>query len=130
MREIDPLLHHRFLLAAPAISILVGKALGLLHGASLHTWLLDVQQNLGGSGASGAGGAGAAGGAGGGSDNDPDWPNNPGYGPFHWPTQCFPEPHNPPHAPPPPDTWSDWVNHLFNDGHGDTTTSANGCTKA
>jgi hypothetical protein len=37
------------------------KALRFLHGASLHGWLLDVQQNLGGSGALGAIGAGAAG---------------------------------------------------------------------
>jgi cytochrome c556 len=50
------------------------KALRLLHSASLHRWLLDVQQNLGGSGAIGAIGAGAAG-AGGPvppKNNDPD----------------------------------------------------------
>ncbi len=37
------------------------KALRFLHGASLHGWLLDVQQNLGAGGALGAIGAGAAG---------------------------------------------------------------------
>ena len=37
--------------AVPAIVGLVLKALGLLHGASLHTWLLDVGGNVDGEGA-------------------------------------------------------------------------------
>jgi len=55
------------------ITALVLNALGSLHGVSLQTWLLDVQQNLGWGGAVGALGAGAAG-AGGPvpSNNDPD----------------------------------------------------------
>jgi hypothetical protein len=53
------------IVAVPAIFALVLKALGLLHGPSLHTWLLDVGQNVGSSGARGAAGAGAAAAAGG-----------------------------------------------------------------
>ncbi len=43
------------------VAEVVLKALRFLHGASLHRWLLDVQQNLGAGGALGAIGAGAAG---------------------------------------------------------------------
>ena len=52
MKKIWSLLHQRIVwtigaavlagVAVPAIVGLVLKALGLLHGASLHTWLLDV----------------------------------------------------------------------------------------
>jgi hypothetical protein len=48
------------IVAAPAIVGLVLKALGWVHGASLHTWLLDVGQNMGSGGAAGSFGAGAA----------------------------------------------------------------------
>jgi uncharacterized membrane protein YgcG len=84
MKKIWPLLHHRIvwaiggaLLAGVAAPVMVGlvlKALGLLHGASLHTWLLDVGQNVTPIGAAGGAAAGAA--AGGGpipqKDKDPD----------------------------------------------------------
>jgi len=84
MKRFRCLLHHRTvrtiaraLLAGVSLPVMVGlvlKALGLLHGASLHLWLLDVQQNLGFDGALGALGAGAAGadGPGPSNDNDPD----------------------------------------------------------
>jgi hypothetical protein len=78
--------------AIPAIVGLVLKILGLMHGASLHTWLLDVGQNLGASGAMGAAGAAAAGKAGhkgsgkgekgggkGGSGKGPVDPRGPDY---------------------------------------------------
>jgi hypothetical protein len=84
MKTFRWLWHHRTvrtiagaLLAGVSLPVLVGlvlKALGLHHGVSLHTWLLDVQQNLGSGGALGGFGAGAAG-AGGPvppKDNDPD----------------------------------------------------------
>jgi hypothetical protein len=84
MKRFRWLLHHRTvrtiaraLLAGVSLPVMVGlvlKALGLLHGTSLPTWLLDVQQNLGFDGALGALGAGAAG-AGGPvptKDKDPD----------------------------------------------------------
>lgn len=74
MKKIGLLLHHRIvgtigaaLLAGVAAPVLVGlvlKALGWLHGASLHTWLLDVGQNVTPIGAAGALGAGAAAGGG------------------------------------------------------------------
>jgi hypothetical protein len=64
-------LHHRIVwviagallavIAAPVIAGFVLKALGLIHGASLHTWLLDVSSNVNAGGASGALGAGASG---------------------------------------------------------------------
>jgi len=84
MKRFRWLLHHRTvrtiaraLLAGVSLPVMVGlvlKALGLLHGTSAHTWLLDVQQNLGFDGALGALGAGAAGAGGPGpsNDNDPD----------------------------------------------------------
>ena len=83
MKRFRSLWHHRTVrtiagaLAGVSLPVMVGlvlKALGLHHGASLHTWLLDVQQNLGSGGALGGFGAGAAG-AGGPvppKDNDPD----------------------------------------------------------
>jgi hypothetical protein len=46
--------------AAQAVLGLVLKSLGLLHGASLHTWLLDVGHNMGPLGAAGGLGAAAA----------------------------------------------------------------------
>jgi hypothetical protein len=48
------------IVAVPAVVGLVLKALGLMHGASLHTWLLDVGQNMGSGGANGAFGSAAA----------------------------------------------------------------------
>jgi hypothetical protein len=42
------------IVAVPAISVLVLKALGLVHSASLHTWLFDVGQNMGADGAAGS----------------------------------------------------------------------------
>jgi hypothetical protein len=75
MKKIWSLLQHRIvwtsgaaMLAIAAVPVIVGlvlKALGLVHGASLHTWLLDVGQNMGSGGAAGSFGAGAAGGFGG-----------------------------------------------------------------
>jgi hypothetical protein len=68
----------RALLAGIAVPVIVGlvlKALGLIHGASLHTWLLDTGRNVDASGFWGSLGAGAAAGAGGGDaphDKDPD----------------------------------------------------------
>lgn len=59
---------------APVIVGLVLKTLGLLHGATLHGWLLDVGQNVTPLGAAGGAAAGAAG-AGGPlppKDKDPD----------------------------------------------------------
>jgi hypothetical protein len=50
--------------AVPALVDLVLKALGSVHGASLHTWLLDYSLNANGAGAAGAAGAGAAAAAG------------------------------------------------------------------
>jgi hypothetical protein len=56
MKRIRALLHHRIvrttgaallaIVAVPAIVGLVLKALGLLHGVSLHTWPLDVGHNV------------------------------------------------------------------------------------
>lgn len=46
--------------AAPIIGLAL-KALGLIHGASLHTWLLDVGSNVDAGGATGAIGAAASG---------------------------------------------------------------------
>ena len=70
MKKIRSLLQHEIvwtsgvallaIVAAPAIVVLVLKALGWVHGASLHTWLLDVGQNMGSDGAVGSFGAGAA----------------------------------------------------------------------
>jgi hypothetical protein len=70
MKKISSLLQNRMvwatgaallaIVAAPAIVGLVLKALGWVHGASLHTWLLDVGQNMGSGGAAGSFGAGAA----------------------------------------------------------------------
>ena len=53
MREIEPLLHHGIIIAVPPMVGLLLKALGLVHGISLHTWPLDVDQNLGWGGAIG-----------------------------------------------------------------------------
>jgi hypothetical protein len=60
MKKIRSLLQHEIvwtsgvallaIVAAPAIVVLVLKALGWVHGASLHTWLLDVGQNMGSDG--------------------------------------------------------------------------------
>jgi hypothetical protein len=86
MKKIWSLLHLRIvwtigaallaIVAVPAILVLVLKALGLAHGASLHSWLLDVGQNMGPMGAAGGVGAGV-GGSGGPNpnpqkDKDPD----------------------------------------------------------
>jgi hypothetical protein len=86
MKKIWSLLHYRIvwtigtallaIVAVPAILVLVLKALGLAHGASLHSWLLDVGQNMGPMGAAGGAGAGV-GGSGGPNpnpqkDKDPD----------------------------------------------------------
>lgn len=86
MKKIWSLLHHRIvwmigaallaIAAVPAIVAPVLKALGLVHGASLHTWLFDVGQNVGPLGAAGGAGAGV-GGSGGPNPNpqkgqDPD----------------------------------------------------------
>jgi len=49
-----------FIVAALAMLGLVLKALGLVHGASLHTWLLDVGQNMGAGGAAGSLGSSSA----------------------------------------------------------------------
>jgi len=49
------------IVAMPAIVGLLMRALGLLHGASLPTWLLDVGHNSTGGGAAGGAGAAAAG---------------------------------------------------------------------
>jgi len=57
--------------ALPAIFILVLKALGFVHGASLHTWLLDSELNVPGSGLWGGAGSGLAGGAGGAGNTGP-----------------------------------------------------------
>jgi hypothetical protein len=48
------------IVAVPAIFVLVLKALGLVHSASLHTWLFDVGQNMGADGAAGSLGSTAA----------------------------------------------------------------------
>ena len=48
------------ILAAPAMVSLIVKALGLVHSASLHTWLLDVGQNMGADGAAGSLGSSSA----------------------------------------------------------------------
>jgi hypothetical protein len=48
------------IVAVPAIVGLVLKVLGSVHGASLHSWLFDVGQNMGPDGPLGAAGAGAA----------------------------------------------------------------------
>lgn len=73
MKKIWMLGHHRIvwtigaallaIVAVPAIVGLVLKALGLLHGASLHSWLLDVGHNVDGEGAIGGAIAGAVGAA-------------------------------------------------------------------
>jgi hypothetical protein len=77
------------IVAAPAIVGLVLKALGWVHGASLHMWLLDVGQNMGSGGAAGSFGAGAAaggqpggkgsgnGGKGSGNGSGPSRPGSP-----------------------------------------------------
>jgi hypothetical protein len=49
-----------FIVAAPAMLGLLLKVLGLVHGTSLHTWLLDVGQNMGAGGAAGAFGSSSA----------------------------------------------------------------------
>jgi hypothetical protein len=64
MKKLWSLLQHRVvwtsgaallvIVAAPAMVGLVLKALGLVHGASLHTWLFDVGQNMGADGAAGS----------------------------------------------------------------------------
>jgi hypothetical protein len=74
MKKIWSLLHHRVvwtmgaallaIVAVPAIVGLVLKALGLVHGASLHAWLHEPGQNVSFSAAVGSLGAGAAGSAG------------------------------------------------------------------
>ena len=71
MKKIQSVLHHRMvwtlgaallaIMAVPAIVDVVLKALGLVHGAALHTWPLDVGQNVDGSGAGGSVGSGAGG---------------------------------------------------------------------
>jgi hypothetical protein len=68
------------MVAGPAVLVLVLKALGIVHGTSLHTWLLDVPLNVDGSGAAGAGGAAA--GSGGFSPNNKDV--DPNSTPFKW----------------------------------------------
>lgn len=69
------------IVAVPAILILVLKALGLVHGTSLHTWLLDVGQGVDADAAAAAAAAAAAGGAGSGQG-----PPNPYTGfLFLWP---------------------------------------------
>ena len=70
MRKISSLLQNRIvwtsgaallvIVAAPAMLGLALKALGLVHGASLYTWLLDVGQNMGAGGAAGAFGSSSA----------------------------------------------------------------------
>jgi hypothetical protein len=70
MHKIWSLIYHRVVwtigaawlagVAAQAMLGVVLKALGLLHGASLHTWLLDVGHNMGPLGAAGGLGAAAA----------------------------------------------------------------------
>jgi hypothetical protein len=142
--RVDPLLHHRISIAAPGITGLVLKALGLVQGASLHTWLLDVGQNLGWGGAIGGFFSAAAAAAG--------WPGffkgepPPFYGP----------PSGPPTPPPDFKHWSPadqkkWIQNMVQNrrenpppktlmqwfttgvqsisGASDTTTAANGCTK-
>jgi len=74
--------HHRALwtisagllggVVAPVVVGLVLKALGLLHGVSLTTWLLDVGHNMGLPGAAGGVGAGAAGATGPGDSTPPN----------------------------------------------------------
>ena len=71
MKTIRALSHHRMVLtfgaallaivAVPAIVDLVIKVLGLAHGSSLPTWLLDVGENSTAGGAAGGAGAAAAG---------------------------------------------------------------------
>lgn len=71
MKKIWSLLHHRIvwtivaallaIVAVPAIVGLVLKALGLVHGSSLHSWLLDAGQNVDGGGAAGSFGSAAGG---------------------------------------------------------------------
>jgi hypothetical protein len=73
VKKIWSVLHHRIvwtigaallaIVAVPAIVSLVLKALGLVHGASLHTWLHDVGLNVSFSAAVGSLGAGVAGSA-------------------------------------------------------------------
>ncbi len=73
VKKIWSVLHHRIvwmigaallaIVAVPAIVSLVLKALGLVHGASLHTWLHNVGLNVSFSAAVGSLGAGAAGSA-------------------------------------------------------------------
>jgi hypothetical protein len=77
MKKVWSLLHHRIvwtiggallaIVAVPAIVGLVLKALGLVHGTSLHTWLHDAGNNVDGGGAAGSAGAGAAGSSGAGT---------------------------------------------------------------
>jgi len=62
------------MVVVPAMVALVLKALGLVHGASLHTWLHDVGQNVDWGGAAGSAGAGAAAG---GSPGNPSKNPNP-----------------------------------------------------
>jgi hypothetical protein len=65
----------RALLAFIAVAMIADfllRALGFVQGASPHTWLLDVQQNLGSDGAAGALGSTGACGANDGADDPPD----------------------------------------------------------
>ncbi len=83
MHKIWSLIYHRVVwtigaawlagVAAQAMLGVVLKALGLLHGASLHTWLLDVGHNMGPLGAAGGLGAAAAAAA---AANDPPPPKD------------------------------------------------------
>ena len=57
------------IVAVPAISVLVLKALGLVHSASLHACLFDVGQNMGADGAAGSLGSTGACSAGGPGDD-------------------------------------------------------------
>jgi hypothetical protein len=68
------------IVALPAIFILVLKALGFVHGASLHKWLLDYELNVPGHGLWGSGGSGLAGGAGGAGGAGHTGPGNGGKG--------------------------------------------------
>jgi hypothetical protein len=90
MKKLRSLLQHRIVLttgrallafiAVAMIADLLLRAMGLVQCASPHTWLLDVQQNLGADGAAGAAGAAAA--SGGFNPNDKDVDPDPS--PFKW----------------------------------------------
>jgi hypothetical protein len=90
-----------------------------------------------GSVGSGAGAGASAGGDGspsGGSPEDPEWSAYPGYGPFHWPDRCFPSAHHIDPSVLEPGVLpsiTHWIDSIFNSPpYTDTTTAANGCSKA